>query len=290
MVATVLLCIVIINGMFAFRFIRDFLAHKLDAWKEPGNNIFLALYSVICFFLSTFGISDFALSTVVYRVSKIVPDEKLPGTLNTQCVIPVAIMALSYISSIEVEVVTLISCIIAQVVGAYIGPRFVVKLPASTIRKWISIGLILAAVFVVADKFGWLPSGGTARGLHGAKLLIGIVALFIYGALNNIGIGSYAPTMATIYALGVNPIVAFPIMMGACTFSVPVGSMQFVKYGAYARKPTFFAATFGVLGVLLAVYIVKSLNLDMLKWVVAIVVFYTGASMLIGELSRKGQR
>jgi uncharacterized membrane protein YfcA len=187
MVVTVLLCIVIINGMFAFRFIRDFLAHKHDAWNEPGNNIFLALYSMACFFLSTFGISDFALSTVVYRAAKIVPDEKLPGTLNTQCVIPVAIMALSYISSIEVEVITLVSCIIAQVIGAYLGPRFVVKLPASTIRKWIGVGLILAAVFVVADKFGWLPSGGTARGLQGIKLFIAIVTLFIYGALNNIG-------------------------------------------------------------------------------------------------------
>lgn len=67
-----------------------------------------------------------------------------------------------------------------------------------------------------------IPSGGTATELTGAKLIIAAILLFIYGALNNIGIGSYALTMATVYALGLNPAVSFPIMMGACTFPFPL--------------------------------------------------------------------
>ena len=55
--------------------------------------------------------------------------EKLPGTLNTQCVVPVAVMALSYITAINVGIKTLAVCIICQIIGAYLGPRFVVKLP-----------------------------------------------------------------------------------------------------------------------------------------------------------------
>lgn len=280
MIKALLLLIVLVNGLYAVRFVLDFLKHRKEAWAEPGSNFLLALWGALCFFLSTFGISDFALSTVLYRARKLVSDKKLPGTLNTQCAIPVAVMALAYISSITVEPKTLILLIVAQMAGAYIGPRFVVRLPAATIRTFMGIGLCLAAAFILAGKFNLVPSGGDATGLEGGKLILAVVLLALYGALNNVGIGSYAPTMATVYALGVNPAVAFPIMMGACTFSVPMGAMEFVRLGEYGRKITFFSSLFGIVGVLAAVYIVKSLNLSMLQWVVAAVVLYAGATML----------
>ena len=34
--------------------------HKKEAWAEPGNNVLLAVWGAVCFFFSTFGISDFA--------------------------------------------------------------------------------------------------------------------------------------------------------------------------------------------------------------------------------------
>ncbi|MGB6178088.1 MAG: sulfite exporter TauE/SafE family protein, partial [Carnobacterium sp.] len=168
-----------------------------------------------------------------------------------------------------------------QVIGAYVGPRFVVKLPEKTIKQFVSIGLTVAAILILAGKFNLIPSNGTATELYGFKLVTAGVLLFAYGALNNIGIGSYALTMATVYALGMNPAAAFPIMMGACTFSVPIGSMQFVKFGQYSRKITLFASTFGVLGVLTAVYFVKSLNTGMLQWLVIVVLLYTAISMVL---------
>ena len=84
----------------------------------------------------------------------------------------------------------------------------------------------------------WIPSNGTASELYGGKLILAGFLLFVYGALNNIGIGSYALTMVTVYLLGLNPVAAFPIMMGACTFSVPIGSVQFIKFNEYSRKIT----------------------------------------------------
>ncbi|MDF2880825.1 MAG: anion permease [Clostridiaceae bacterium] len=287
MVKIVLLLIIIVNGFFAFKFIRDVAVHKKEAFSEPGSNIILSLWSSVLFFLSTFGVSDFALSTVAYRKAKLVDDKKLPGTLNVQCVIPVAVMSLAYISVIKVDAATLIACILAQVVGAYIGPRFVAKLKAETIRIFITVGLFAAAFFILAGKFNIISSGGTATGLSGGKLLVAVLTLFIYGALNNIGIGSYAPTMATIYALGMSPAVAFPIMMGACTFSVPIGSMEFIRLGDYGRKIPIFTSTLGVVGVLVAVYIVKSLNMSMVQWVVAAVILYTAVSMFIKEMNSK---
>ncbi|MBE6083753.1 anion permease [Acidilutibacter cellobiosedens] len=284
MVKVILILIVIVNLSFLISFVIDLFKNKKEISKEPGNNIVLAITSFIIFLLSTFGISDFAISTVLYRKLKWVSDKKLPGTLNTQCVIPVAVMALSYISVIKVSIVTLAVCIVAQVIGAFIGPRFVVKLPEKTIRIFIGIGLIIASLLILAGKFNLIPSGGTATELTGAKLIIAAILLFIYGALNNIGIGSYALTMATVYALGLNPAVSFPIMMGACTFSVPVGSMQFIRFGQYSRKITLFTSTFGIIGVLIAVYFVKSLNVSMLQWLIVIVLLYSSISMLYSEL------
>ncbi|HCO73926.1 MAG TPA: hypothetical protein DIT16_03620 [Clostridium sp.] len=275
-----LLFVIIINGLFAVTFIRDLIKNKGMFMKEDGNSIVMAISSFVIFVLSTFGISDFAVSTVLYRKMKFVNDKKLPGTLNTQCVLPVAAMALIYISSIEVEITTLLVCIIAQVIGAYIGPRFVVKMNVTSIKKFISVGLIIAAVLILMGKFGVYPSGGEAVGLTDWKLvMLGVLSL-LFGAFNNVGIGSYALTMATVYALGLNPAVAFPIMMGACTFSVPVGSMQFIKLDSYSRKITFFTSTFGVLGVIVAAYVVKSLNVGMLQWVVVVVLLYSAYNMI----------
>jgi uncharacterized membrane protein YfcA len=277
----ILALVVIVNGIFAARFIKDLVDHRGQTMKEPGNPIVMGITSFILFFLSTFGVSDFAIGASIYPKLKWVTTKKLPGTLNTECVIPVAVMALAYISSINVEIKTLIIAIVAQVIGAYISPRFVVKLPAKIIKIFVSIGLLIAAALILAGKFGFYPIGGDETGLVGIKLIaLGVLSL-IYGALNNIGIGSYALTMATVYALGLNPGIAFPIMMGACTFSVPVGSMQFIKFDNYSRKITLFCAIFGAIGVLIAAFVVKSLDVAMLQWVVVVVILYSAISMLL---------
>lgn len=278
-----LLLIVAINAYFLVMFLLDINKNKKKLKQEKADGRILPFTSFIMFFLSTFGISDFAIGTVLYPKLNWVSIKKLPGTLNTECVIPVAVMALSYITAITVDIKTLIVCIVCQVIGAYIGPYFVVKLPEKVIKQFISIGLIIAAVLIVAGQLNMIPSNGTATGLTGGKLILAGFLLFIYGALNNIGIGSYALTMVTVYLLRLNPVAAFPIMMGACTFSVPIGSAQFVKFGDYSRKITLFTSTFGVLGVLAAVFLVKSLDTYMLKWLVVIVLLYSAISMMMAK-------
>lgn len=285
-VTIILILVIIVNGMFALVFVRDLIAHKGETMKEPGNPIALAISSFFIFLLSTFGISDFAIGAAIYPKAKWVSDKKLPGTLNTECVIPVAVMALAYITSVEVDLATLLLPIIAQVIGAYISPRFVVKLPIKTIKKFVATGLFIAAALILAGKVGLYPSGGDATGLTGIKLIALTVLSFVYGAVNNIGIGSYALTTATVYALGLSPLVAFPIMMGACTFSVPVGSMQFIKLDSYSRKITLFTATFGALGVLVAAFVVKSLDVSMLQWIVVVVILFSAIQMVMGVMKK----
>ena len=284
MIKAILALILLVKGFFAYRLIADLVRHKSEVWKEPGSNLFYAFLGVASQFLGTFGVSDFAFNTVAFRLTKTVDDKKIPGTVNAACVIPVAFMALAYITVIKIDVLTLTVLIIAQTTGSYLTPRIVVKLPVRRIRMGIAVGLLCAAAFILAGKLQLIPSGGNLTGLPGVKLAVAAAAVFIYGALNNIGIGSYAPTMATVYALGIDPRVAFPIMMGGCTFSCAVGAMEFVRLGGYSRKPTLWIASFGLLGVAAAVYLVKSMDVEVIKWVVLFVVLYAALDLIYKEL------
>ena len=60
---------------------------------------------------------------------------------------------------------------------------------------------------------------------------------------------------------------------------MPVASIKFVKEGAYNRKASLAIATFGLVGVFIAAYIVKSLPLDVLRWLVIAVITYTSVTM-----------
>lgn len=285
----VLAVIVIVNLTFIAEFLKDLMKNKESLKAEKGNPIAMAISQFIIYFLSTFGISDFAIGASVYPKMKWVEDKKLPGTLNTACVIPVFAMSLVYITSIKVGWLTLIVPIVCQVIGAYISPKYVVNLQQNVIKKFVVAGLLTAATLILLGKLNLMPMGGEATSLSTGKLIVLGVLSFVYGAFNNMGIGSYPLTMATVYALGLNPIVAFPIMMGACTISVPVGSTQFIKFDSYSRKITLFSATFGVLGVLVAALAVKKLDVSLLQWVALVVILYSAISMIKSLLPAKNK-
>ena len=286
MTTIILTLIFLASALFTVSFLKDFIRHKHEIIENQYQNIILTITSPIIFLLSTFGVSDFAISTVLYRKLKLVKDSLLPGTLNTQCVIPLLIQAFVFIAVVKISALTLSVCLAAQVLGAYLGPRLVVKLSERTIRLCISVGLILASILILASKLHLLPSGGTATSLSGYKLVIAAICLFSFGALNNIGIGAFAPTMVTVYALGLNPIVAFPIMMGASALSIPIASLQFIKFNRYNRKITFFTSTVGLIGVFFGVYLIEGLDLSTMQWVVSGILLYSGFSMLLSEIAR----
>jgi uncharacterized membrane protein YfcA len=77
-----------------------------------------------------------------------------------------------------------------------------------------------------------------------------------------------------------HPLAAFPIMMGACALLQPVASLRFFQTGAFAWGPSWGLAFGGVAGVLIAAYIVKSLPLVALRWLVIVVIAYAAFAML----------
>src|SRR5678815_3270543 len=127
---------------------------------------------------------------------------------------------------------------------------------------------------MLSSQLGILPGGGTALGLNDGKLWFAIIANFGLGALMTLGIGAYAPCMIMVSLLGMNPTAAFPIMMGSCAFLMPVGSAQFIRKGKYSLRAAIGLAIGGVPGVLMAAYIVKTLPLVAVRWLVVVVVVY----------------
>jgi len=233
-------------------------------------------------FFDTLGIGSFAPTTSLFKFMRFVPDERIPGTLNVGHSIPTIVEAAIFIGIISVEPRTLISLILAAVVGAWLGAGFVARLP----RRYVQIGmgtalLAAATLFILSNlKGSQFGLSGTALGLAGARLATGIFVSFFLGALMTIGIGFYAPCMIMVTLLGMNPIAAFPIMMASCAFLMPVASLRFIRFDAFSMRAALGLTIGGVPGVLIAAYLVKSLPLAALRWLVVIVVLYAAFVML----------
>jgi len=238
-------------------------------------------------FFDTLGIGSFAPTMAAFKLTKLVPDNLIPGTLNVGDSIPVILEALLFITVIEVETLTLTLMLAGGVLGALIGVKFAKTLPLNGIRSTMAIGLLVAAVLMICSKLGWIPPGGEAIGLTGTKLVIAVVSNFVLGLLLPLGIGNYAPCMVIVYLLGMSPAVAFPIMMGSGAIVLCASSIRFIPAGYYHRKASLGLMAAGVIGVCIAAFIVKSLPLNILQWLVIVVVLYTSVMMFREVLKKK---
>lgn len=272
--------------IFSFAFIRDVLANKDQFEKETNFWISGAIGFVINFF-DTLGIGSFAPATALLRGFKQIKDRVIPGTLNVSCTWPVVAEAFIFMTIIKVEPITLISMLISATIGAWVGAALVSRFDEKKVQVVMGLALIVTAFFIVAGNMGWMPIGGEEIGLTGVKLIVAVVVNFVLGAMMSFGVGLYAPCMALVFLMGMSPKVAFPIMMGSCAYLMPVGSIKFIKEGAYAKKASIAIALFGVAGVFVAAFLVKSLPLNILKWLVVGVVFYTAVTLLMAGLKKK---
>ena len=233
-------------------------------------------------FFDTLGVGSFAPTTSVFKLFRLVPDEKIPGTLNCGHALPTVAQALIFIAAVSVDPFTLVSMIASAVLGAFFGSGIVSRLPRRHIQLGMGAALLAAALLFVLGNVGAIPAGGEATALRGATLAFAIAANFLLGALMTLGVGLYAPCLILVSLLGLNPITAFPIMMGSCAFLMPVAGLRFVAARSYEPRAAIGLALGGIPGVLIAAYMIKQLPLAWLRWLVVIVVLYSGFAMLRG--------
>jgi uncharacterized membrane protein YfcA len=262
---------------FAFYFLRDAFRRRAEWTKAPWAP--LMGIGFVANFFDTLGIGSFAPTTSFFKFTKLVDDRVIPGTLNVGHCLPTITEALAFITVVEVAPATLLSMMFVATLGAVMGAGIVAKMPVNKIRIGLGGALFVVAIAMLAGIFRIFPSGGVAIGLGGWKLAVALVVAFVLGALMTIGIGFYAPCMALVYSLGMNPRAAFPIMMGACALLMPSAGMKFIRERSYDHKASLGLTSLGIVGVMIAAYIVKSLPLTILKWVVVFVILYTSFMM-----------
>jgi uncharacterized membrane protein YfcA len=231
-------------------------------------------------FLDTLGIGSFATTTSLYKLGRMIPDEEIPGTMNIGHAIPTFAEAFIFIAAVEVEIKTLAALVAASIVGAWFGAGVVARWPRRHIQRGMGLLLLVAAAIMIVRQVGAVPGGGEALGLTGARLAIGVAGNLVLGALMTLGIGLFAPCMIMVALLGMNQATAFPIMMGSCAFLMPAGSARFLRLGRYNPRAALGLTLGGLPAVLAAAFIVKSLPLDWVKWLVVAVVVYTATAML----------
>ncbi len=240
-----------------------------------------ALIGFVTNFFDTLGIGSFAPTTSWYKLQSVVPDERIPGTMHVGHTPPVIVQAFIFIAIIQVDMLTLLAMIGASVIGAWLGAGVVAAWPRRRIQIGMGVALLLAAASFVMANLGFAPVGGAEIGLRGVGLGVAVTGNFVLGALMTLGIGMYAPSMIMISLLGMNPAVAFPIMMGSSAFLMPVAAMRFIKANAYGLRPAIGLALGGLPAVLIAAFIVKSLSLTTMRWLVVVVVTYAAVAMLL---------
>jgi uncharacterized membrane protein YfcA len=269
-------------GAAGIAFVLFWIAQARGATGRRRPTIRQLGIGIVTDFFDMLGIGSFAPTTSLYKLGGVVADENIPGTLNVGHMIPTfaeAVISILIIA-VDVEAKTLTLMIGAATVGAWLGAGVVSGWPRRRIQLGMGVLLLGAVGIMVARLTGIVPAGGEALGLSGARLAIGIGGNFVLGAFMTLGIGLFAPCMILVALLGMQETAAFPIMMGSCAFLMPAASVRFVRSGRYDLPAALGLTLGGTPAVLVAAFVVKSLSLVTVKWLVVVVVVYTAVAML----------
>jgi uncharacterized membrane protein YfcA len=269
----------LLASLFGFLFFSDAFRKRASFSATPWPGLLSTGFGTSL--LDALGIGNFASQTALFKIFKMLDDRVMPGTLNVGNALPTVAEAFIFMTVISVQPLTLGTLVVSASVGGVLGAGVVSRMSRRRVRLGMGTGLLVVALIILAGLLGWVPVGGEATSLAGWKLALAAAAIFVFGALQTIGIGFYAPCMAMVYSLGMNPKTAFPIMMTAGAMLQAACSMRFVKEDAYDPKACVALSVAGVVGVLVAAYIVKSLALTAMKWIVLGVVLYTSVLMFL---------
>jgi uncharacterized membrane protein YfcA len=238
-------------------------------------------------FFDTLGIGSFAPTTALFRLFRLVPDELIPGTLIVGHALPVVTQALFFVSAVVVDPLQLVVLIVACVAGGWLGAGIVTSLSRRAVQLGIGCALLAAATFMLLGMLGQVPAGGTAVALTPRALVVALVVNFALGALLTLGIGNYAPSLITFSLLGMDPRAAFPIMMGSGAFVATIAGVRFLNAGRFHGRAALGLTLGGIPGVIVAAWLVQSLPLGALRWLVLVVVTYAALTLLRAGLQNE---
>jgi uncharacterized membrane protein YfcA len=212
-----------------------------------------------------------------------VPDELMPLTMFIGYTIPAILQGAIFLIllGVKVDLYLLTGCVIAIVIGGYMGVPIAAKAPVRLIQAIVGVALLIAALFFSLSNLELMPAGGTASGLPPTLAVLAIVANFMFGILLSFGVGNYAPSLAMFSLMGMDPRLAFPIMAAGAGFSGVAAGFQCVRKVNLDWRIVLGLTIGAIPSVLVAALIVKQMDLVLLRWLVVVVVTYAGIVLLL---------
>ena len=281
MLIALLIPIVLASLLFTFVLARAAIAQRASPRFEA-----MLLGAVVSFF-DTLGIGSFAPTTAWMKFRKLVPDRLIPPTMLVGLTPPVFAESIIFLIllGVGVDPALLVGCALAVLLGGLMGAPLVARARTWVVQLTVAVGLLLAAIAYAATNLHLMPGGGTAAGLPLALTIAAIVANFIFGILLNFGVGNYAPTLVTLSLMGMNPRLIFPIMAAGAAVMGAGACVRHIQMGQMDLRVVAGLGLGGIPAVLAAAFIVKSMPLDILRWMVMVVVLYTAIVMLRSSLA-----
>ena len=254
---------------------RAYLKQRKPIFQRFGLGM---LIGFITDFGDTLGIGSFATTTAAFRATHYIDDDRqLPGTLNAMHAIPVIIEALFFITAVKVELSTLLPMTTAAVVGAYVGTHVTKNWHAPTVQRVMSAALFIAVVIMIVRMITnpGADNALTVHGLHGWWLVLGIVFNLGVGILMTMGLGNYAPELIFFSLMGVNPAIAFPVMMLDAALIMPTTAWNVIKMDRISWRGFAGVTIGGILGVIVAAKFFTSMDVQLLKLLIIVVSLWT---------------
>ena len=259
---------------YAFALVRAALAQRASPTLES------VILGACTNFLDTLGIGSFAPTMAWFKFRGLVPDRLIPCTLIVGHTLPTMVQGVIFLAVLDVDPVLLVGCVLAFLMGGLLGVRLVTRARVWAVQIVVGFGLILAAIFYALANLHLMPGGGTAASLPAPLLIVAIVASFVIGVLLNFGIGNYAPTLALLSLMGMDPRLCFPIMAASAGLTMAGTSVRYIGIGEVNLRIVMGMALGGIPAVFAAAFIVKTMPIEMLRWLVIVVVLYAAIVML----------
>lgn len=265
----------LIAATYAVALVREAFARRVAPAAEG------VLLGAVTNFLDTLGIGSFAPTMAWFKFRALVEDRLIPGTAIAGHTLPAVIQALIFlvILGVSVDPLLLAGCILAAAAGAVFGAPLVARTRVWVVQGVVGVALVIAGLLYVATNLDLMPGGGVATGLPLPLTVVAIVASAVFGALLNFGIGNYAPTLLMLSLMGMDPRLSFPIMAGGSALAGASVSFSNLAAGRLNLRVAIGITLGGIPAVLVAAFIVKSLSLTWLRWLVVVVVVYAAGVM-----------
>ena len=241
-------------------------------------------------FLDTLGIGSFAPTMAWLKFRGLVADRLIPSTMIAGHTLPSVVLSLIFliVLGVSVDPVLLVGCIVAAAAGAVIGAPLAARARVWVVQAVVGLALVIAGALYAATNLDLMPGGGVASALPAPLTAVAIAGSAVFGVLLNFGIGNYAPTLLMLSLMGMDPRLSFPIMAGGSALAGASMSLRYLTLGEMDLRIAGGIALGGIPAVLVAAFVVKSMSLAWLRWLVVVVVAY--AAVVMFRAAARGAR